>query len=132
MLTALYDGNCVVCVSSRGTMRRLDWLRRIEFIDLQDGAAWRGRYPDLRQERLMGEIHVLDGHGKLYSGFDATRRMLKEVPLGWPLWLLLQMPGSEAIGKRVYRFIASRRYRINALLGNELPDCADGNCKTLS
>ena len=129
MLTALYDGNCVVCVSSCGTMRQLDWLGRIKFIDLHDGAAWRGRYPDLRQELLMGEIHVLDGQGKLYSGFDATRRMLKVVPLGFPLWLLLHLPGSEAIGRRVYRFIASRRYRVNALLGNKLPDCADGSCK---
>ena len=79
----------------------------------------------------MSEIHVLADGNRLYAGFAGTRRMLKEVPLGFPLWLLLQLPGSDALGKRVYRLIARRRYRINALLGKKLPDCADGSCKML-
>ena len=79
----------------------------------------------------MSEIHVLDAEGRLYAGFAGMRRMLREVPLGVPLWLLLRLPGSDALGKRVYRFIARRRYRINALLGNELPDCAEGSCEML-
>jgi predicted DCC family thiol-disulfide oxidoreductase YuxK len=108
-------------------MRALDWLRRIDFVDLHDGADLTGRHPELSQERLMSEIHVLDAEGRLYAGFAGTRRMLKEVPLGFPLWLLLQLPGTDALGRWVYRFIARRRYRINALLGVELPDCADGN-----
>ncbi len=132
MLTALYDGNCVVCQSTCATMRSLDWLRRIEFINLHEDTVWPDRFPKLARGRLMAEIHVIDDAGRIFAGFAGSRRMLKEVPLGLPLWLLLQMPGSEAIGRRVYRFIASRRYRINALLGNELPDCADGKCKMLS
>ncbi len=132
MLTALYDGNCVICRSTCRAMRRLDWLNRIEFIDLHADAAWQDRYPQLAFERLMAEIHVVDGTGGVFAGFAGSRRMLKEVPLGFPLWLLLQLPGSERIGQRVYRFIARRRYRINALLGNELPDCIDGSCKMLS
>ena len=79
----------------------------------------------------MAEIHVIDDAGSIYAGFAASRRMLREVPLGWPLWLLLQLPGSQTIGRRAYRYIARRRYRINALLGNELPACADGSCKPL-
>ena len=131
MLTALYDGNCVICRSTCETMRALDWLQRIEFINLHEDAAWQDRYPKLAFERLMAEIHVIDDAGSIYAGFAASRRMLREVPLGWPLWLLLQLPGSKTIGRRAYRYIARRRYRINALLGNELPDCADGSCKPL-
>ena len=132
MLTVLYDGNCVICQSTCDAMRALDWRKRIEFVDLHADVAWRDRYPSLTGERLMAEIHVVDEAGSIYGGFAGSRRMLREVPLGWPLWLLLQLPGSDAIGRRVYRFIARRRYRINALLGNELPDCADGGCKMLS
>ena len=29
------------------------------------------------------------------------------------------------LGKHTYRFIARRRYRMNRMLGVELPDCAD-------
>ena len=132
MLTALYDGNCLICQSTCETMRALDWLKRIEFIDLHDSRRWTSRYPELSLEQLMAEIHVLDGEGRVYPGFASTRRMLKEVPLGIPIWLLLQLPGTEAIGRRAYRFIARRRYRINKLFGNELRDCVDGACKMLN
>lgn len=131
MLTALYDGKCVICQSTCGALRALDWLKRIEFVDLHEADDRSERYGHLHHERLMREIHVLDDEGRVYTGFAGTRRMLKEAPLGFPLWLLLQLPGSDALGKRVYRFIARRRYRINALLGNELPDCADGSCTML-
>ncbi len=128
MLTALYDGNCVICQSSCATLRALDWRRRIQFVDLHDDELWRERYPDLRFDELMGEIHVLDEGGKLYSGFRAGRRLLREMPLGMPLWLLLQLPGMEGIGGRVYRFIAGRRYRINKIFGKAGPDCVDESC----
>ena len=131
MLTALYDGKCVICRSTCNTMRSLDWLRRIEFVDLHEGAAWRERWPTLELDQLMAEIHVVDEAGRIFAGFAGSRRMLREAPLGFPLWLLLQLPGTETFGRRVYRFVARRRYRINALLGNELADCADGSCKML-
>lgn len=131
MLTALYDGQCVVCRSTCEMMRALDWRKRIQFVDLHEGEAWREDCPELSFERLMREIHVIDGEGKVYAGFDGTQRMLREAPLGFPLWLLLQLPWMDALGARVYRFIARRRYRINALLGVELSDCDDGSCGML-
>ena len=100
-------------------------------VDLHQAEADSERFADLDRRRLMREIHVLDADGGLYAGFAGMRRMLREVPLGFPLWLLLQLPGSDAIGKRVYRFIARRRYRINALLGNEMRSCADDSCELL-
>lgn len=131
MLTALYDGNCVICQSTCETMRALDWLRRIEFIDLHQAEVNSARFADLNRPRLMREIHVLDADGRLYAGFAGMRRMLRELPLGLPLWLLLQLPGSDALGKRLYQIIARRRYRINALLGNEMRDCAEDSCEML-
>ena len=131
MLTALYDGNCVICRSTCEAMRALDWRNRIEFVDLHEGGAWRSRCPHLSHEQLMLEIHVIDGEGEVYAGFDGTRRMLRATPLGKPLWLLLRLPGLDALGARVYRFIARQRYRINALLGKAPPDCADDRCGML-
>ncbi len=126
MLTALYDGNCVICQSTCASLQALDWFGRIEFVDLHDGVA--SRYPELPLEQLMGEIHVLDERGRLYPGFGGTRRMLRELPLGIPLWLLLGIPGMDIIGQRVYRFVARRRYRINKLFGRALPHCVDESC----
>ena len=43
MLTALYDGNCVVCRSTCEAMRALDWRNRIEFVDLHESEGLAGR-----------------------------------------------------------------------------------------
>lgn len=131
MLTALYDGKCVVCQSSCEAMRALDWLGRIEFVDLHQAGDADERWRHLSRARLLREIHVLDAEGALYAGFAGFRRMLRELPLGFPLWLLLRLPGSEGIGNRVYRNVARRRYRLNPLPGNEQADCADGGCQML-
>lgn len=132
MLTALYDGRCIICLSTRGTISALDWRHRVRFIDLQDGDAWQSRFPQLKDADLLGEIHVIDERGKVFAGIYGTRRMLRELPLGWPIWLLLQAPGADKLGAVLYRFIARRRYRINRLFGKAIPDCYDSNCETSS
>ena len=129
MLTAIFDGYCVICQSTRKTVKALDWLGRVEFLDLHDSQQVEARYPQLDFEELMGEIHVVDTDGQVHGGYYGTRRILRELPLGFPLWLVLQIPGMDWLGTRVYRFIARNRYQINKAFGVELPDCVDGVCK---
>ena len=125
MLTALYDGRCIICQSTRGTIKALDWRQRVRFIDLQDRDAWQWQFPQLKDADLLGEIHVIDERGAIFAGLYATRRMLRELPLGWPIWLLLHAPGADKLGAASYRFIARRRYRINRLLGKPTPECVE-------
>jgi predicted DCC family thiol-disulfide oxidoreductase YuxK len=131
MVTAIYDGHCVICQTTRRIVRALDWLHRVEFLDLHNMAEVVKRYPDLEHDEMMGEIHVVSDSGRVYPGFDGTRRMLRELPLGFPLWLLLNLPGMRWVGVRVYRWIAKNRYAVNRFFGVELPeaDCEDGFCK---
>ena len=129
MLTALFDGNCIVCQSTRRTITALDWRHRVNFVDFHDRDAWQSQYPQLNIKNMMGEIHVIDEDDHVYAGINATRRMLRELPLGWPLWLLLHLPGMETLGAALYRFVARRRYRINRLFGKPLPGCDHGGCK---
>lgn len=129
MITALYDGYCVICQATRRTIKALDWGHRVEFLDLHAHDAVRARYPHLEHTSLMGEIHVIDGEGRLYAGFMGTRRLLREVPLGFPVWLLLQLPFMTPLGKRIYRFIARRRYAVNRFFGVTLQPCDDDQCR---
>jgi predicted DCC family thiol-disulfide oxidoreductase YuxK len=137
-VTAIYDGNCVICNTTRRVVRALDWFRRVEFLDLHDTEALDDRYPWLARGPLMGEIHVVDAERRVFRGFYGTRRMLRAVPLGWPLWALLRLPILGTwLGPRVYAFIARHRYAINRLLGvdratieREEAACDDGACKT--
>ena len=121
MITAIYDGHCVICNTTRRLVRAFDWLRRVEFLDLHQQDEVARRYPTIDHEAAMGAIHVVDRSGRVFAGFDGTRRMLRELPLLLPLWLLLNVPGiGNWLGPRLYGFIARNRYAINRLLGVEI------------
>jgi len=129
-ITAIFDGRCVICQATRRVVSRLDWWRRVEFVDLHDGQA-RARFASLGldEEALMGAIHVVDGP-RVFVGFAGTRRMLRELPLAWPVWLLLSLPGMGWLGAKVYGWIARHRYAVNRWMGVDLAACdEDGLCK---
>jgi predicted DCC family thiol-disulfide oxidoreductase YuxK len=129
MVTAVFDGQCVICRGTRKTVQLLDWRKRVEFMDLHEWDRVAARYPALAYDSAMGEIHVYDSHGREFAGFEGTKRMLKEIPLGFPFWLIMQLPGMTWVGQRVYKFIAKHRYAINRLFGVEIAPCDDGVCK---
>jgi predicted DCC family thiol-disulfide oxidoreductase YuxK len=137
MLTAIYDENCVICNTTRRLVRSLDWLNRVEFVNLHQRQQVVSRFPQLDYEQTMGQIHVVDNDGAVFAGFAGTRRMLRALPLLFPLYLILRLPiiGSW-LGPKVYQFIADRRYTINRWLGVELEQieheeaaCEDNICR---
>jgi predicted DCC family thiol-disulfide oxidoreductase YuxK len=108
----------------------LDWLNRVEFLNLHDWETVQGRYPDLDFETAMGQMHVVGEDGRLLGGFEGVRRLLRELPLGFPVWLIMHVPGMGWLGEKAYRLIARNRYRINKLVGAKV--CEDGVCKVHS
>lgn len=127
MLTVVFDGNCVICQQTRRIVRTLDWLHCVEFLDIRNWDEVSQRYPNLNFEQAMGQVHAMSGNGQMYGGFFGMRRILRELPLGFPLWLILHIPGMSWFGRKVYGFIARNRYRINRMFG--APVCEDGTCR---
>lgn len=130
MITALFDGQCAICQTTRYIIQRLDWFQRVDFLDLHNQALVQERFPHLNYADMMGEIHIISSNDNIYGGFAGIRRMIREVPLGFPIWLLLFLPGINWLGPKAYALVARNRYTINRLLGIELgDDCIDGVCK---
>lgn len=127
MVTAIYDGNCVLCRQSKRIINALDWLQRVEFLDLQKWETVHQRYPDLDWNAAFGQMHTMTSDGQMLGGFKGVRRLLRELPLGFPIWLLLHVPGVDWLGDQVYKVIARNRYRINKLVGAEV--CENGACQ---
>jgi predicted DCC family thiol-disulfide oxidoreductase YuxK len=127
MTTAIYDGYCVLCQQSRRIVNALDWLNRVEFLNIHDWNEVSARYPELDFEQAMGQMHLVGEDGQLVGGFAGVRRLLRDLPLGFPLWLLLHIPGVGWLGDKIYRFVARNRYRINKAVGAAV--CEDGTCK---
>ncbi|MEL6270381.1 MAG: DUF393 domain-containing protein [Chloroflexota bacterium] len=129
MTTTVFDGNCVLCKSTKAFVTALDWFNRVEWLDLHNRDEVDSRYPWLDYERAMGEIHVIDSEEEVYAGYYGVRRMFRDLPLGLPIWAVLAIPGMDRIGKRAYGYIARHRYEINRFFGVELDPCEDGVCK---
>lgn len=127
MAVAIYDGKCLICNQSRRLYTRLDWFKRIEWLDLHQWDEVSRRYPQVTYEACMGQMHLVTPDGKLLGGFKAARRTMRDLPLLWPAWALLYVPGIDWLGDKTYRFIARHRYRINKLFGVDI--CEDGVCK---
>ncbi len=126
-LTVIYDGQCAVCTQSRRFYSALDWFGRIEFLDLHQPETLSQRFPQVSYEAAMGQMHLIAPDGSILAGFPAVRHMMKVLPLTFPLWLLLNLPGMDRLGDRVYRFIARNRYRFNRWVG--APVCDSHSCR---
>src|SRR4051812_38191589 len=88
----LYDGHCAFCRKSVSMLGKLDWLKRLEYVDIRQSHSvletlW------VAPERLLEEMHVVAPKGGLYHGFAALRWMAWRLPLLWPIAPLLYIPG---------------------------------------
>jgi predicted DCC family thiol-disulfide oxidoreductase YuxK len=105
--TIVYDGLCLLCRRSCAFLRTLDWLRRLEFVDLRDARIV--DRPDLDRARSLESIHVFFADGRRRTGFDAVRSLLWLLLPLIPLAPFLYIPGVGVIGRRAYHRIATGR-----------------------
>ncbi|HET6959828.1 MAG TPA: DCC1-like thiol-disulfide oxidoreductase family protein [Vicinamibacterales bacterium] len=110
----VFDGSCGLCTGTIAVLRRLDVLGRLRVTDARtDWIRLAAAYPFLNLEACLTDMQVVvtrkNGASSVETGFDAYRSMAWVVPLAWPLLPLLYMPGVPAVGRRVYRFVASHR-----------------------
>lgn len=127
MLTVIYDGQCALCLQSKRIIQRLDWLKRLEWLDAhqnRDGALEQ-RFPGLNPDALLGEIHLLYAD-KTLTGFYAFRRMMLHLPLTFLFALLCYLPFVDRLGVPAYRWVARHRLQFNQWIGQ--PDCEKGIC----
>jgi len=110
-LIVLFDGGCPICRRTVRTLRRIDWLDRLQFADATDPEIRDRIAPGLTDTAAMQQMNVVDGQGRRYGGYDAQLRIAREVPLLWPFSLTGWLPGVRQIGMAVYRFVAANRER---------------------
>jgi predicted DCC family thiol-disulfide oxidoreductase YuxK len=110
-LIVLFDGGCPICRRTVRTLRRLDWLDRLQFADATDRSTRDRVAPGLTDVEAMQQMYVVDGAGRRAGGYDAQLRIAREVPLLWPFRLVGGLPGIRQIGLAVYRLVAANRQR---------------------
>lgn len=117
----LYDGDCALCRKTTSMLKRLDWFGRLAFHNCRDAAGIPSHSAHLDSARMIQEMHVLTpDRTRALSGFRAVRWIAGRVPLLWPLYPLLFIPGLPRLGQKLYLWVARNRFR--------LVPCRDGVC----
>jgi len=118
----LYDGQCELCRRSVALLQRLDWLRRLGYVDVRDPQQLQKVELSLAAGRLFDEMHLVPPGGQaVYHGFGAFRWLAWRLPGLWLLAPLLYLPGVAVLGQRAYLWVARNRFR--------LVPCHGGVCK---
>jgi predicted DCC family thiol-disulfide oxidoreductase YuxK len=112
-LTLLYDGNCSICVASmKALLKGRAKNVTLQPLDLHSREA-REAFPDFDLAALMGELHVVDGAGNVFTGARAVHEILRYQT--WPIcWLARawSLPGYPALAQKFYQWFSARRYRM--------------------
>ncbi|MFQ5877861.1 MAG: thiol-disulfide oxidoreductase DCC family protein [Acidobacteriota bacterium] len=115
----LYDGDCALCTRWRDRMARRDRDGRVEWVSVHDPSV-DARFPGLDREDALRQMYVYAPDGTLARGADGWVALAPVLRgMGW-LALLRRVPGGAVLMRRVYRFIAERRYRLS---------CAAASCR---
>jgi len=103
-----FDGRCGFCRRSARILHRLDWLNRLEFVDLTSIPP-----ADLpvRLEAALKGMPLRTRAGRILLGFPAIRHALLQTPLGFLLALLMWVPVVSHIARWVYEWVAANRKR---------------------
>ena len=113
-LAILYDGSCEMCRASLDGIRQFDNSGKMEPLDLHDDEV-RAKFPELKMENLLEELHAVDETGRVYRGARAINEILRrQRGLKGYLAYLWYIPGYAWLADRQYKRIAASRYARDA------------------
>lgn len=108
-IIVLFDGRCGFCTKISVMVTMLDWLHRVDLVNYHDPKARLHHAPTVSLDALNAAMHVKMPDGSFRVGFYGFRALSRHLPLLWPLWLLLYIPGVPFIGTKVYDVVAKHR-----------------------
>ena len=104
--TCYFDARCGLCRRTVRVLRALDWLGRLEFLDMNTASDLPVSF-----DAAMGGMPMRTRGGGVLVGFPAVRRALLQTPLGALPAVLLYVPGLGALAGLAYGWIARHRAR---------------------
>src|SRR5277367_3662470 len=114
MLAILYDGSCEMCRASLDGIRQFDNSGKMEPLDLHNEEV-RAKFPELKLENLLEELHAVDEDGRVYRGARAINEILRrQHGVKGYLAYLWYVPGYAWVADRQYKRIAASRYSRDA------------------
>ncbi|RLQ96759.1 thiol-disulfide oxidoreductase DCC family protein [Falsibacillus albus] len=105
-----FDAQCPLCSNAKKILMKLDWGNRIEWIPVQSIENTSYAYLKDQGRDLYDEIHMVTADGHVLAGFQTVRRILKALPLTFPISLLLYLPFMNTLFSPLYMWVSKNRY----------------------
>jgi predicted DCC family thiol-disulfide oxidoreductase YuxK len=107
----VYDGSCRFCTSQVRWIEQRDRDRVFEFVS-SGATGLLDRFPQLRNHDLNSGLRAILPAGRVAIGADGVYEIALRLP-GWRrLAWLYRVPGLGPLWRRVYAWIAARRYQL--------------------
>jgi predicted DCC family thiol-disulfide oxidoreductase YuxK len=108
--TMFYDGGCPVCLRGVRHYQRMDWARRLRWVDItRDPSNLDAIGVDF--PTAMEHLCVRDRRGQLQIGMPAFVALWRELPVYRYLARLMDFPGLLLLCDGLYRRMTRGRYR---------------------
>jgi predicted DCC family thiol-disulfide oxidoreductase YuxK len=109
----LYDGDCAFCCKSVELLKKLDWLGKLDYVNVRDESQPILKDPLVAVAPLLEQMHVVPKEGgALYGGYSAIRFIAWRLPLTFLSAPFLYLPGMTWLGQKIYLWIARNRFKI--------------------
>jgi predicted DCC family thiol-disulfide oxidoreductase YuxK len=84
----IFNPNCPFCFRFKGAIERLDVLKLINFVSVEDEQIFQ-QFPDLNKLACLEQIHMIDKHKNIIIGQDVIAGLISSISgiehLGWLL-----------------------------------------------
>lgn len=107
--TMFFDGGCPHCRRGVRHYERLDWARRVRWVDLIENPTALAPY-GIDFPTALARLHVLDRNARMVSGIDAFSAIWAELPYYRILAKILRIPSLRYLAERFYRLMTRGRY----------------------
>ncbi|MBG88271.1 MAG: hypothetical protein CMO80_15390 [Verrucomicrobiales bacterium] len=112
----IYDSDCSLCTFQMKVLTWLDWLERVRLLPIKDPEA-KVVAPTLTREDLLEAIHVVTPANKIHRGARCIRYLSLRMPVLFPVWLFLWIPGVIRVAEKIYQWISRNRHLLSRWFG---------------
>jgi predicted DCC family thiol-disulfide oxidoreductase YuxK len=112
----LYDDQCSLCTFQMRVVTWLDWFNTVSLLPISNPRAAEVA-PAITREALLEAIHCVAKNGCIHRGARCIRFIGMRMPLGFPIALILWLPGVIVVAEKMYQWISRNRHLLSRLFG---------------